>query len=198
MEGPFQMSTGPRLRADAVRNRQRTLEATKTLLAEPDAVITVEAIAAKAGVGAATVVRAFGGKEALIDAAVSGLLAPVVQRARDLMRDLAPDKALRTFLGELITFQAAHHTMSAQIEVLDLPATEAEEAGLRQAVLDMVNQGRESGTIRTDLDATDIMTLISESTHAIARARAKSPNLATNYLTVLMDGLRPQHTTPCT
>jgi AcrR family transcriptional regulator len=192
------MSTAqPRLRADAVRNRQRTLEATKALLAEPDAVITVEAIAAKAGVGAATVVRAFGGKEALIDAAVSELLAPIVQRARDLMRDLAPDKALRTFLGELIAFQTAHHAMNAQIEALDLPATETEEAALRQAVLDMVIQARESGTIRTDLDATDIMTLIGECTYAIARSRTNSPDLATNYLTVLMDGLRPQHTTPC-
>jgi AcrR family transcriptional regulator len=187
------MSTAsPRLRADAVRNRQRTLEAAKALLADPDAVITVEAIAAKAGVGAATVVRAFGGKEALIDAAVSGLLAPLVQRARDLLSEMAPERALRSFLGELIMFQAAHHVMNAQVEALDLPDTEAEQAGLHQVVLDMVTQARERGTIRTDLDATVTMTLIGECTYAIARSRANSPDLAASYLTILMDGLRPQ------
>ncbi|WP_336215320.1 TetR/AcrR family transcriptional regulator [Nonomuraea sp. LPB2021202275-12-8] len=187
------MSTAnPRLRADAVRNRQRTLEATRALLADPDATVTVEAIATKAGVGAATVVRAFGGKEALIDAAVSGLLAPLVQRARDLLSDMAPEEALRTFLLELIAFQAAHHAMNAQVETLDLPAAEVEQTRLQQAILAMVSQARETGAIRTDLDATVTMTLISECTYAIARSRATSSELAANYLTVLMDGLRPQ------
>ncbi|WP_248965690.1 TetR/AcrR family transcriptional regulator [Sphaerisporangium perillae] len=180
------------LRADAVRNRQRTLEATKALLADPDATITVEAIAAQAGVGAATVVRAFGGKEALIDAAVSSLLAPLVQRARDLLSGMGPEEALRTFLVELIAFQAAHHAMNAQLGELNLPATEAEEAGLRQVILDMVTQARETGTIRTDLDPTVTVTLIGECTYAIARSRTTSPELPGSYVSVLMDGLRPQ------
>lgn len=137
-------------------------------------------------------VRAFGGKEALIDAAVSGLLAPLVQRARDLLSDMTPEEALRTFLLELIAFQAAHHAMNTQIETLDLPAAEVEQARLQQAILAMVTQAHETGAIRTDLDATVTMTLISECTYAIARSRANSSELAANYLTVLMDGLRPQ------
>ncbi|MEV8632900.1 helix-turn-helix domain-containing protein [Streptosporangium sp. NPDC051023] len=193
MEDAFQMSTAhPRLRADAVRNRQRALEATKELLTDPNAVITVEAIAAKAGVGAATVVRAFGGKDALIDAAVSGLLTPLVQRARDLLSDLRPDEALRTFLGDLLAFQAAHHTMNPQVEALDLPATEAAQEAVQQVLLEMITHARDAGTIRTDLDATVTMTLIGECTYAIARSRANSSELAASYLTVLMGGLRPQ------
>lgn len=72
------------LRADAVRNRQLALEAATELLAEPDTVLTVEAIAKRADLGAGTVVRAFGGKDALLDAAVAELLQPIVRRAQDL------------------------------------------------------------------------------------------------------------------
>ena len=61
-------------RADAVRNRRLALEAAIELLREPGATLTVEAIAKKAGLGVGTVVRAFGSKDALLDAAVAGLL----------------------------------------------------------------------------------------------------------------------------
>ncbi|MFC8448812.1 TetR/AcrR family transcriptional regulator [Kitasatospora sp. NPDC057223] len=186
------MSTpAPPPRADAARNRQRTLDATRALLADPDAVITVEVIARRAGVSPATVVRSFGGKDALVDAAASGLLAPLVRRAHDLLAGAGPEEALRAFLGELLVFQAAHHTMNAQIEALKLPATEAQEAALRSALQDMVTRAREAGVIRADLDPVATMTLIGECTFAIAKSRANSPELAANYLTVLMDGLRP-------
>lgn len=185
-------TTNPRPRADAARNRRSTLEAARELLTDPGATLTVEAIAARAGVSPATVVRAFGGKEGLIDAAVAGLLAPLVQRARDLLSDTAPDRALRAFLGGMITFQAAHHTMNAQVEALNLPATEAAQADLYRAGLEMVVRGREAGLFRTDLDPAATMTLISECTYAIARSRLNSPELAAACLTVLMDGLRPR------
>lgn len=77
-------------RADAVRNRALVLDAAVALLATPGAPLTVDAVARKAGVGAGTVVRAFGGKDALVDAAVSRLLEPVVGRARELLAETTP------------------------------------------------------------------------------------------------------------
>jgi AcrR family transcriptional regulator len=78
-EGGFQLSTADappprRSRSDGVRNRQLALDATKLLLAQGGSAVTVEAIARQAGLGAGTVVRAFGGKEQLVDAAVADLL----------------------------------------------------------------------------------------------------------------------------
>jgi AcrR family transcriptional regulator len=144
-------------------------------------------------VSPATVVRAFGNKEALIDTAVSGLLAPLVQRAHDLLNTTAPGQALRTFLVELIAFQAAHYVMNAQLDALHLPATETERAKLNDVALDMVVQARASGAIRTDLDPAVTVKMIGECTYAIARAHATSPpELPDAYVTVLMDGLRPR------
>jgi AcrR family transcriptional regulator len=193
VEGAFQLSTVARTgsRADAVRNRQLALDAAMALLAGPDATFTVEAIAKKAGLGAATVVRAFGGKDALLDAAISRLLEPVVQRARDLLTQSTPDQALRTFLRELIAFQAAHHAINDQLGGLDLPATTALRAGLVTAVEEMVDGARRDGAIRTDLDPAVLRTLIERTAVAVACVQPPSPDLADAYLTVLLDGLRP-------
>ncbi|WP_171074233.1 TetR/AcrR family transcriptional regulator [Nonomuraea basaltis] len=179
-------------RADAVRNRRLALEATKALLARPGATLTVEAIAKEAGLGAATVVRSFGGKEALIDAAVSGLLEPVVQRARDLPAEAGPEQALRTFFAELVAFQSAHHPISEQLGGLNLPATTALRAGLVQAVEKMIAGARQDGAIRTDVDPAVVSVLLGEVAYAIARSRPASRELIDGFITVVMDGLRPQ------
>ena len=195
MEGPFQMSTPaanratPR-RADAVRNRQLVLEATKTLLAEPATTVTVEAIARRAGVGAGTVVRSFGNKEALIDAAVADLLEPLVQRGRSALSEASSEAAIRGFLHDVIVFQSAHHVMGERLEDLDLPATTAQRAALARAGHDLITRARDDGVIRTDIDATVVTVLIGEVTYAIARSASSA--LSESYLTVLMDGLRPR------
>jgi len=182
----------PRRRADAVRNRQRVLEATTTLLADPGAHITVEAIATRAGVGAATVVRSFGSKEALIDVAVAELLEPVIRRAQDYLSENSAQDALRRFLIELIAFQSGHWIITEQLKGLDLPSTTAQRAALTNAVADMVDRARDEGAIRTDIDPDVTSVLIRDMTNAIARSSAASPQLAQSYVSVLMDGLRPQ------
>ena len=183
---------GPRRRADAVRNREHVLEATKTLLADGAATITVETIARRAGVGAATVVRTFGSKDALIDVAVVDLLEPVIQRARTLLAQTSAHDALRRFLVELIAFQSSHWIISEQLRNLDLPATTAQRDALTKAVAEMVNRARDGGAIRTDIDPSMTMVLIREMTYAIARSPSASPQLAETYVSVLMDGLRPR------
>ncbi|WP_433253309.1 TetR/AcrR family transcriptional regulator [Streptosporangium sp. CA-135522] len=181
-----------RRRADAVRNRQLALEAAKTLLAQRDATITVEAIARQAGLGAATVVRAFGNKEALIDAAVTDLLDPLIQRARDALSEPDPERALRCFLLDLIEFQSAHWVMSEQLRGLEVPSTTVQRAALRQAVLDMVSRARGAGAIRTDIDPAVATVMLGEVTYAIARSDEASRRLAEGFVTVVLDGLRPQ------
>lgn len=179
-------------RADAVRNRQLALDAAMALLAGSDTTLTVEAIASRAGLGAATVVRAYGGKDALVDAAISRLLEPVVQRARVLLTETTPYQALRTFLRELIAFQTSYHGLSDQLDVLDLPATTVLRAGLVAAVEEMSDGARHDGAIRADLDPAVVGILISQTALAVARTRPPSGDLADAYVTVLLDGLRPR------
>lgn len=177
-------------RADAVRNRRLALDAATELLGDRGAALTVEAIARRAGLGAGTVVRAFGGKDALLDAAVSGLLRPVVDRAEHLLATEKPEHALRTFLAELMAFQADHHAISDQLRGLDLPVTTALRADLVHAAEKMLVEARRDGTVRTDIDTAVLTTLIGETAFSVARAGA-SRQYIDAYLMVLMDGLRP-------
>ncbi|WP_329368589.1 TetR/AcrR family transcriptional regulator [Streptomyces sp. NBC_01483] len=179
-----------------MRNRQLALQAATQLLAEPGGTLTVEAIAKKAGLGAATVVRAFGGKEALLDAAVAGLLAPVVDRAGQLLEQAGPEQALRTFLAELIAFQSAHHAISRQLDGLEAPSTTALRQQLVSAVEEMIVGARRDGAIRTDLDTGDLVTLVGRTAFAIAQGQPASEEIVHAYLAVLMDGLRPQSPGP--
>ncbi|MGW0806238.1 TetR/AcrR family transcriptional regulator [Nonomuraea sp. NPDC002799] len=179
-------------RADALRNRRLAFEATKALLAEPGGPLTVEAIAKRAGLGAATVVRTFGSKEALIDAAVADLLGPMVQRARDLLGESGPERALRTFLAELIAFQSAHHAVSDQFGGLDLPATTALRADLVRVVEEMIGGARAEGAIRADIDPGVTTVLFGEVAYAFARTHPASRALVDGFVTVIMDGLRPR------
>ncbi|MEU6479906.1 TetR/AcrR family transcriptional regulator [Streptomyces sp. NPDC047017] len=185
------MSSGTPRRADALRNRRLALDAATALLAEPGTPLTVETIAKRAGLGAATVVRTFGGKDALLDAAVSGLLAPVVQRARDLLAETAPGQALDLFLRELIGFQSAHHSAGGQLGGLNMPATTALRGDLARVLEEMVEAAQRDGTVRTDLDPAVATSLIGRTALAVARVQPPSRELVDAYLSVLLRGLRP-------
>ncbi|MEU7612960.1 helix-turn-helix domain-containing protein [Micromonospora sp. NPDC049204] len=172
------------------------MDATKTLLAEGGATPTVDAISRRAGVGAATVVRTFGSKEALIDAAVAELLVPLVQRGRDALLEPDAEQALRGFLVEVIAFQSTYWIMGERLGEMDLPATTAQRAALNAAGLDLITRARDDGAIRTDIEASVVTVLIGEVTYAVARSQSASPALSESYVSVIMDGLRPQQVRP--
>ncbi|WP_433112267.1 TetR/AcrR family transcriptional regulator [Micromonospora sp. CA-246542] len=186
----------PRRRTDAVRNRHLVLEATKALLAEGGAAITVAVISQRAGVGAATVVRTFGSKEALVDAAVADLLEPLIRRGRAALSEPDAEQALRGFLVEAMAFQSAHWVMGERLGVMELPATAAQRAALDRVGLDLITRARDEGVIRTDLDVAVVAVLINELTYAIARSASASRSLSEAYLAVILDGLRPQPRQP--
>ncbi|WP_328398120.1 TetR/AcrR family transcriptional regulator [Nocardia sp. NBC_00416] len=179
-------------RADAVRNRRLALDATKTLLAQREASITVEAIARQAGLGAGTVVRAFGNKEALIDAAVADLLDPLIQRAEDTLSERDPGQALRVFLLDMIEFQSAHWVISEQLRGLKVPLTTARRAVLHQTLHDMIDRARQNGAVRRDIDTSVIAVLLGEMSYAVARSDDASRQLAESFIAIAMDGLHPR------
>ena len=186
------MSTaGQPRRADAVRNRRLALDAAKTLLVVPGATVTVEAIAQQAGLGAATVVRAFGTKDALIDAAVSDLLEPLVTRGAQAMAGADSAVALRAFLLDLIEFQAAHWIVSERLTRLQVPLTSARRAELGEILRGLLRRAREAGAIRSDIAPDTIAVMLGETAYAVARAKGPSSELADGFVAIITDGLRP-------
>jgi AcrR family transcriptional regulator len=114
------------LRRDASRNRQRALDAARRLFAERGGEVTMEDVAAAAGIGKGTLYRGFPTRAALASAVLD-------ESARGLQRDVlaglgvgdrGPVAALVVFLERLHRFTLEH---------LDLFCIAAEGAGLYRA-----------------------------------------------------------------
>lgn len=103
----------PRERKDAARNRARILEAAR-LVCERDGHegLTMDAVAAEAGVGKGTLFRRFtdreGLAEALIDAPMREFQARVLQGPPPLGPGAPPDERLAAFAEDYVRFLADH------------------------------------------------------------------------------------------
>lgn len=107
---------GTHLRADAVRNRARLLEAAARLAAERGAAaITMETVAAEAGVGKGTVSRRFGDRngllQALLDHVEQGFQEAFISGPPPLGPDADAATRLREFGPALLRHEHAHRDL---------------------------------------------------------------------------------------
>src|ERR1700728_2488682 len=101
-----------RPRADAVRNRERVLEAAKAVFSAggPDA--SLEAVAKRAGVGIGTLYRHFPTREALFEAVYRREVQQLVDLAEELKQQAQPVDALRQWMRSNVRFVATKKGMS--------------------------------------------------------------------------------------
>src|ERR687886_1643260 len=100
------MSTTRPLRADAERNRARILAAAAEVFAERGLDVSLDDIAAHAGVGVGTVYRRFPDKDALIDALFEDKIERAVALVDDALEIEDPWEGLTTFLRGMCRMQA--------------------------------------------------------------------------------------------
>src|ERR1700734_2668799 len=93
-------------RVDAVRNRERVLEAAKTLFSAggPDA--SLEAVARQAGVGIGTLYRHYPTREALFEAVYRREVEQLSELADALKNEPSPVESLRRWLRSTVQFVA--------------------------------------------------------------------------------------------
>ena len=90
------------LRADALRNRARVLEAAESVFAAEGISVPVDVIAEKAGVGVGTLYRHFPTKEKLFEAILIDRLSAIAADARARMDAEDPGAAFFAFLQYLV------------------------------------------------------------------------------------------------
>src|SRR5579864_9491540 len=102
-------------RADAVRNRERLLEAAKAVFSAggPDA--SLEAVARRAGVGIGTLYRHFPTREALFEAVYRREVQQLADLAERLKEEAQPVEALRQWMRSNVRFVATKKGMSAAL-----------------------------------------------------------------------------------
>jgi AcrR family transcriptional regulator len=155
---------GRHLRADARRNRERILEGARAVFAECGAEAQMDDVAARAGVGVGTVYRHFPTKEALMVELLRQKFRLFSERAREALEaDEEPFEALVGLLRR--NAETAAHDAATQLAIAGAgehswDQTEAERAELLARTEELIVRARRAGTIRADIEATDIAMLM--------------------------------------
>jgi AcrR family transcriptional regulator len=149
-----------RPRADAVRNRERVLEAAKAVFSAggPDA--SLEAVARRAGVGIGTLYRHFPTREALFEAVYRREVEQLGELSEALKNEPDPVEALRHWLRSNVEFVATKKGMSAALALAvnsssDLTVYSFDR--LTKAVGALLDRAVAAGEIRADVGPEDLL-----------------------------------------
>src|SRR5918998_204654 len=147
------IDTPPRnRRADAVRNRERVLNAAREQFAEHGLEAQMEEIARAAGVGVGTVYRHFPTKDSLLEALAQQRFDAKAAAAREALEIEDPWEAFVHFMTSATRITAGDLALSeAMGQQPGLCHEAAERAGLRELVAQLVERAHASGQLRTDI-----------------------------------------------
>ena len=147
-------------RADAVRNRERLLEAAADIFSAggPDA--SLEAVAKRAGVGIGTLYRHFPTREALFEAVYRREVDQLSELAERLANEAEPVEALRRWLHANVRLVATKKGMVAALALAahrpsELHAYSADR--LTKAVGSLLDRAAKAGEIRADITPEDLL-----------------------------------------
>lgn len=180
------------LRADALRNRARILEAAETVFAAEGIEVPVDLIAEKAGVGVGTLYRHFPTKEKLCEAVLLDRLAALTRDAQALADADDPASAFFDFLSHVVEEGAAKRDLMVAVMGAGLEFEESSVAvkdGLRDAVGVLLERAQEAGAVRADVTPNAVVSLVGATCQATAHAGAAP---ACDLLAIVCDGLRAQ------
>lgn len=152
------------MRADALRNRQRILDAAREAFTEHGEDAQMDDIARRAGVGVGTLYRHFTTKEALVGELIRLKLSDFAEHVRRKLDE--ESDPWTTFEGALreqtdvMARDAAHQAMpfAATPDAMRLAAPAVAE--LREAWGLVIARAKEAGVLRADFEVDDIRTMM--------------------------------------
>jgi AcrR family transcriptional regulator len=158
--GDHASKTIRRPRTDAVRNRERVLEAAKAVFSAGGADASLEAVARRAGVGIGTLYRHFPTREALFEAVYRREVDQLVDLAGQLKEEGAPVEALRRWLRANVEFVATKKGMSAALALAAHSSSELSAYSfdrLTKALGLLLDRAIAAGEIRADIGSEDLL-----------------------------------------
>jgi AcrR family transcriptional regulator len=178
-------------RTDAIRNRERVLEAAKAVFGQGGPEASLEAVARRAGVGIGTLYRHFPTREALYEAVYRHEVEQLVELAKDLDAGTVPVEALRRWLQAGVDFVATKKGMAAALATAahgssDLVAYSLDR--LTGAVGELLQRAVAAGEIRADIDPEDLLRTLVGMCYAHDRPGWQTKVL--RLIDVFIDGLR--------
>lgn len=179
-----------RARADAVRNSSLVLEAAREVFAARGTAAGVDEVAARAGVGKATVYRCWPTKDALVAAVTGARVDAFTERV--LAAQSAEDAAAA--FEELLLSAAESSAENRLLHTgltCETPALAASRARCRAALQELMDRCVLAGGLRPDVTAEDVTLLFNGFTTQLAAAGETDPAVWRRYAALVLDALRP-------
>jgi AcrR family transcriptional regulator len=178
-------------RADAVRNRERVVAAAAAVFAERGIEASVPDVAARAGVGKATVYRSFPTKEHLIAAVLLERMGEFERRARELLEEPDAWAALRELMSEKAMEHCVDRTLTSALQAGAAPHLLA-EARWRMwgAVEELMERAKAQGRMRESATSSDMRVLWGGAARMLAADEVDDPAEWRRYAALVLDALR--------
>ena len=185
--------THRQLRADARRNHERILASARAVFAESGPDAQIDDVARHAGVGVGTVYRHFPTKEALLAELVRQKFRLFADRAREALdEDGEPFAVIESLLRRNAATAAADAGIQYAIASAGEQAwtqAEAEQQELLEVTAALLERARRAGSIRRDIQATDIAMLMC----GVCTTMGPRPGFDwRRHLDLVVDVLRPR------
>jgi AcrR family transcriptional regulator len=178
-----------RLRADAARNRAAIVAVARDVFAEHGLEAPLEAIAARAGVGIATLYRRFPTREKLVAAALVEKVAEYAEAARQALATPDPWDGFAGFVERICELQAGDRGLSDLLS-MTLSADEQVEELRRTAnelLITVIDRAKAAGTLREDFVGEDLVLLLIATSAVMHVTRADAPEAWRRFVALALD-----------
>jgi AcrR family transcriptional regulator len=147
------------MRADARRNREALLQAAAELFAEEGTDVSLEAVAARAGVGIGTLYRNFPNRDSLVEAAYRTEVAHLCDAASELLASRPPDVALAEWMDRFVSYAAAKRGMAGALKAVNARTDlySQTRGQITGAIGGLLEAGVEAGSLRADVEPEDVL-----------------------------------------
>ena len=190
---PARPHTTARLRADAIRNRGRIVDAAREAIVEFGPDVPLDEVARRAGVGNATLYRHFADRRELIRQVVLSVMDRAAQCAEDALVE-EPDAfaALRRFaFGATEEYIGALCPMISEAFDRQDPEIAARVGRLENAVTAITERAQHDGLLRDDIGYGDLMLSLAQLARPLPGTGCGGfAPFAHRHLQLLLDGLR--------
>ncbi len=183
-----------RLRADAARNRAAIVAVAREVFAEQGLEAPLEAIAARAGVGIATLYRRFPTREKLVAAALTEKVAEYAEAAAQALAVGDPWDGFAGFVQRICELQSGDRGLSDLLS-MTLSADEQVEQLRRTAndrVVTLIERAKADGALRSDFAGEDLVLLLIAAAAVMHVTQADAPGAWRRFVALALDAFRCQ------
>jgi AcrR family transcriptional regulator len=179
------------MRADAMRNRRRILDAAGEAFAERGLEVPLDEIAERAGVGIATLYRRFPTREDLVAAAFADKLAEYADAAERALQDCDPWAGFCGYVEQMCALQAADRGFTDVITLsLHCSEVQAQRDRAHSAFADLVRRAQDTGVLRDDFVPEDLLLLFFANAGVVQATSQAAPHAWRRLVALMLEACR--------